>query len=364
MSKTGTNLTEEHLDTALEQLPVNLQIISREGRTVRINKKFEQTFGVDADVLMSKGYNFFKDRNLIERGIASAVRRVFNGEKVEMPIIDFDAVDQVTGEKVSYLVRIEAFPIITESNITHVGLIYDNISEKVDLQKSLLEKNKELETFVYTVSHDLKSPLSVITSCTDILRDVAEDDEFINKQLDMILRSSMKMKDFIDSILALSRAGRDDEAQPYNTPVTIIVKSLTQDMQTANPDVKMSIEIEEMPLLEVHPNDVSQLFQNLIWNAFKYRDREKKLKIKVGCKKYSNNLRFFVEDNGLGIGLSEQKKIFTIFYRGASACRQENIDGTGVGLAICKKITDKVGGKIWVESEEGKGSTFFFTVPL
>jgi PAS domain S-box-containing protein len=362
MSKTGSILTEEHLETTLEQLPVNVQIINRDGRTVRVNKKFEQTFGVDADVLMSKGYNFFKDRNLIERGIASAVRRVFNGEKVEMPVINFDAVDQITGEKLNHLVRIEAFPIIADNNITHVGLIYDNISEKVDLQKSLIEKNKELETFVYTVSHDLKSPLSVITSCVDILRDI-EPDEFITKQLDMIMRSSIKMKDFIDSILALSRAGREDEARPYKTPITIIAKSLYQDLQTANPGVKMEITVEKMPEVEIHPNDTSQLLQNLIWNSFKYRDKTKKLKINIGHSKISSGLRFHVEDNGLGIGLSEQEKIFSIFYRGSSSCKHENIDGTGVGLAICKKIIDKAGGKIWVESEEGKGSKFYFTVP-
>lgn len=364
MSKSGSaNLTEEHLETILEQIPVNLQIINKEGRTVRVNKRFEQTFGVDSEVLMSKGYNFFKDRNLMGRGIVSAVKRVFHGEKVEMPVINFDAVDSITGDKVSYLIRLEAFPIVFDNNITHAGLIYDNISEKVDLQKSLIEKNKELETFVYTVSHDLKSPLSVITSCAEIIRESEPDQEFIGRQLDMIMRSSTKMKDFIDSILSLSRAGREDEKRPYEAPLTIIVKSLLQDLKTASPGVKMDVRIEEMPLMEIHPGDASQLFQNLIWNAAKYRDPGRKLELTIGSKKLTSGTRFYVKDNGLGISLSEREKIFSIFYRGSSSSKHGNIEGTGVGLAICKKIIDKVGGRIWVESEEGKGSTFYFTIP-
>ena len=349
----------------VDQTPINLQIIDKEGWTTLASQSLIHSFGIEEDDLVGIGkHNFFEDKHLQEAGIAKAVKTAFKGERSVLPLVEI-APSENTGEMERNLFRIETFPIETDETITHVGIVYEDISDKILLQRDLITKNAELETFVYTVSHDLKSPLAVISGCAEHLVNTRNDEKLFNKQIDMILRNTAKMRDFVDSILSLSRAGRySDEAEDHQSPVLILVKGIVSDLKATYEDEPIQVEIGELPKVSLHPDDVTHVFQNLIFNAYKYRSPGRPLELKIDCREISNYYRFSVGDNGRGIDVAELDRIFDVFYRGKNVHEDsESQEGTGIGLSIVRKAVQKVGGKVWVESAPGEGSTFYFTLP-
>lgn len=351
--------SNDFLSSVIDNSPFSLQIVHREGWTVKVNKAFVRLLGVSESDIVGEGtHNFFSDKRLIAAGIVGAVRKAFQGEITSMPLVELEGDDvraPGTGEAV---VSVVAFPIVQRGRIQSVGVVYEDITEKASLQQELMAKNTELEAFVYTIAHDLKSPLGVISACGQILSETTEGDEE-KKQTAMILRNAERMREFISGILSLSRAGRWDAEQTYNTPASTIVKGLFQDLQAQFPDQEMRLNVEDLPSINLHHDAATQLFQNLIVNAHKYRHPDRVPEISASCESVGGAYRFAVSDNGVGIRPEERKKIFNVFYRGSDTDRA----GSGVGLAIAGRVVQRAGGKIWVKSRPGEGSTFYFTIP-
>lgn len=234
--------------------------------------------------------------------------------------------------------------------------------EKLEQRKEDLEKkNKELEAFVYTVSHDLRTPLISLEGFSDMLSeefgDVLGEDGI--HYLERIKANVQKMDDFIDDLLELSRIGRKE---PPKEDVNMggVVDEVLEDLRSRIEEKDINVEVKgDMPTICFQRKRVYQIFSNLVSNACKYMGEPENPRIEIGFEDKGDKCLFWVEDNGIGIEEDQKDKVFEIFQRE----ERGDAKGTGVGLAIVKRIIENQGGEIWVESEKGEGSTFYVNLP-
>jgi len=231
----------------------------------------------------------------------------------------------------------------------------------------LEQKNTELEEFVYTISHDLKSPLLSIAGFSYLIQTKIKDelDEELKTYFESIKRNIARTESIIEDILEYSRIGRVDEEKGHyslNEILEEVVVSFLPRLKAGN--VMLSIETD-MPKVHIVKKRIMQVFENLIDNAIKFMDFEKQKKeIKIGIhEKGERFVVVYVSDTGYGIKESDIPKLFRLFTRIRNPLT-EDISGSGIGLANVKKIIENCGGKVWVESKEGVGSKFFLQIPL
>jgi len=227
--------------------------------------------------------------------------------------------------------------------------------------QELARSNEELEQFAHIVSHDLQEPLRMVTSYLQLLEQrykgqLDEDaDDFINFAVD----GAERMRTMIEDLLAYSRVGtRGKPFQPTDTDVAL--DQALANLQIAIEESNAEITGDDLPTVTADESQLIQLFQNLIGNAIKFQKEDASPRIHVDAERVGDMWHFSVADNGIGIDSDDAERIFQIFRRLHS---REEYEGTGIGLAVCKRIVERHGGRIWVESEPGEGSTFFFTIP-
>ncbi|MEP3838485.1 MAG: YfiR/HmsC family protein [Algibacter sp.] len=237
--------------------------------------------------------------------------------------------------------------------------------------RQLSLKNKELEQFAYITSHDLQEPLNTISSFIDIIKDEYEskfDDDGV-QMLGFIKEGSVRMKKLIDELLKYSRLGRSKEYEDVNCMPLLDV--LTSDLHNTIKNSNAEIKYDALPIVKGNETELRLLFQNLITNGIKFRNPNTKPIINIACnevretdsilKKDQKFWVFSVSDNGIGIAKEYQDRVFDIFQRLHSRLEYE---GSGIGLAHCKKIVEAHSGKIWFTSEKGEGTTFSFSIPM
>jgi PAS domain S-box-containing protein len=252
---------------------------------------------------------------------------------------------------------------------THYVCVSEDISEQKQAEEAILranaqlaQANEELQQFVYTVSHDLKSPLVTIEGFVGLLKQDVADERFdrLVKFTDRVSEGTRRMRANIDDLLELSRIGR-----VVNPPEMIDTRELVLQLQR-----QMELQITEagatvtvmpdMPAVYGDRVRLEQVLQNLISNAIKYgRPEEGDARISVGGAVVGDEIRLFVADNGPGVAEEYRERIFGLFQR-----LQSDREGTGIGLAIVKRVASIHGGRAWVESTSGQGATFFFAIPV
>jgi len=258
--------------------------------------------------------------------------------------------------------RDQALQEISERKRTEKALIENEKKLEVTLAE-LADKNTELETFVYTVSHDLKTPIVTIEGFIGALREDFGDliDENAEKYLNYMSDASRKMEVLINDLLYLSRIGRLPERKGEFS-FDDLMKKVLKTLQPHIDESGVTLNVEKgLPLIYGEIERLGQVIENLLSNAVKYMGKENPApRIDVGVMEQGGQIVFFVRDNGIGIEKHYYPKIFEIFQRLPSG--KKIGEGTGVGLTIVKRIIEHHGGKIWLESELGKGTTFFFTL--
>lgn len=242
-----------------------------------------------------------------------------------------------------------------------------DVIEKADLRKQVqlyqdyLEKsNVALSEFTHTVSHDLKAPLRRMISFCELLEESAGDslNEESREYMERISANARRLQKFVDDLLAYSRvlhAHEDLEKVDLST----LARDVSEDLSFMVEETHAKIEIGDLPRVAAYPTRIRQLFLNLISNALKYHG-EKKPEVEISCSEKNGQYVFEIADNGIGIPKAAQESVFNAFQRMHS---QDAIEGTGLGLSICKKVVEAHKGDIWVESEPGKGSRFYFSLP-
>ena len=267
----------------------------------------------------------------------------------------------------------EFFPVEITARLQEIGeevvllVVLRDITERKQVEKALeqskleLEQsNTDLERFASIASHDLREPLRAISGFANLLakrygdRLDAEADEYIA----YILDGTKRLQGLIDALLVYSRVGTRGKAfEPANCEEILsgVISNLTVVIEESGAELTH----DPLPGVMGDRGQLEQLFQNLISNAIKFRGQEEP-EIHVGLKRKGTEWEFSIKDNGIGIEAQYLERIFVIFQR---LHTQEEYPGTGLGLAICKRIVERHGGRIWAESEFGKGSTFYFTLP-
>jgi two-component system sensor kinase len=252
------------------------------------------------------------------------------------------------------------FSQLQQLNVTLEQRVADRTGDLRARTEELARSNSELEQFAYVASHDLQEPLRTITGYCKLLEQECDrhTNEKAREYIAHAVDGANRMKTLINDLLAYSRVGsrgRDFEATDCGDALNVALRNL----QTPIAEAKATVSRDPLPTVMADPTQLIQVFQNLIGNAVKFRGLRRP-EIHIGAQRRDSEWCFSVRDNGIGIEPEERERVFKIFHRLHGRTVYE---GTGVGLAICKKTVERHGGKIWVESEVGEGSTFFFTLP-
>jgi PAS domain S-box-containing protein len=226
---------------------------------------------------------------------------------------------------------------------------------------ALKRANLDLQQFAYSASHDLREPLRMVSTYSAMLtrKFSGQLGDTGEQYLRFIVDGAARMRKLLDDLVAFTQASTFEGAEPEEFDANEALDAALKNLEPAIRDSGAIIVRGALPAVRIHPFQLEQLFQNLIGNALRYRG-EAPPRIDVAAEKSGNAWLFRVQDNGIGIDPKYQEQIFGIFKRLHSAA---DFPGAGMGLAICERIVQRAGGRIWVESQAGHGSTFFFTLP-
>ena len=258
----------------------------------------------------------------------------------------------------SSIERNQALKALQESERQYRALF----EQETQLRQELSRSNTELQEFAYIASHDLQEPLRAISGYTKLLQTeyTTQLDSTAHEYMDFVIDGTKRMRELIEDLLAYSRVGT---SEPVFSQVDCnsIVREAVVNLQTSIEESQAEIIYRDLPCLMAERGQLVQLFQNILSNAVKFRRRDVSPKIAVRAKLQQDSTWLFsIEDNGIGIKPEYYDRIFKIFKRLHS---QREFSGTGIGLALCRKIVERHGGKMWVESQLGNSTTFFFTIP-
>jgi two-component system sensor kinase FixL len=346
----------------LDTMPVGVIIVGRDKIIRRVNKTALKMMGCKSpqDIIGYTCHKVICPAEVNKCPVIDLGNSVDNSEKVllksdgqEIPILKTVLPITLEGEEVF----LEAFVDITERRQAEQEL--EKLNKDLELAVwELRRTNKELQEFAYITAHDLKTPLRGIGTLADwISKDYADKfDENGREQVRLLVEKAKQMSALIDDILQYSRLGHSNPEKQQVDLNEVLPKVISG----INPPENIQITIEnKLPVLMCEETQIIQVFQNLLSNGVKYMDKSEG-QIKVGCIKQNGFWKFSIADNGPGIDEKYHKKIFKIFQ---TLSPRDRADSTGIGLSIVQKIIELNAGVVWVESELGKGSTFFFTFP-
>jgi two-component system, chemotaxis family, sensor kinase Cph1 len=362
-SEDALHEAREKLNIALENAGIGVWEWNLQTGEVIWDEKLERMFGLDPGTF-GKTFSAF-ERLVHEEDIPQVEKALKNTIEKGMP---FETIFRTKTElgKIKY---ISSKAFVNKDNIGKLvrfsGVCFDITGMReetenliLELNEELLRSNKDLESFAYAASHDLQEPLRMVTSYTQILEMKYKDilDEKGLEYIHFASEGAKRMYELLNGLLDYSRIhkkGKAFNAVNMNQVLDAVLKNLSFKIE----EKKAVIKIHKLPNVVADESQMIQLFQNLISNSIKFSTKIPL--IDVSCKLENNQYVFSVKDKGIGIEPQYFDKIFQIFQR---LHVRKKFEGTGIGLAICKRIVERHGGKIWVQSDPGKGSAFFFTM--
>ena len=366
--------TQHELDVLLRAMPLAVVQTDRDGIVQYWNEPAAEMFGWSTDEVVGQRPRHIPPEDKVE--MATLRQEVLSGESLTgveterqardgalIPVsISLAPVRDTAGEIISVMSVIED---VTERREAEAALHKLN----VELEKRVAERtaqleatNKELETFAYSVSHDLKAPLRGIDGYSRFLQEDYGDvlDEEGTTLLSNIRRSTKQMNQLIDDLLAYSRL---DRQKVRRVPINLaqIVQTLVVEQQEAIAARDATIARKGLDVtVMADPDGLAMALRNLLDNALKFTPETRQPVIEIGCEATVDGYRIWVQDNGIGFDMTFQERIFEVFQR---LHRSEAYPGTGVGLAMVRRAVERLGGTVWAESERGKGATFYLEIP-
>ncbi|MFP4103914.1 sensor histidine kinase [Coleofasciculus sp.] len=336
-------------------------VLDQQGRVLDANQEYSRVTGHSSlsDILGKSVLDWIAPYDL-ERN-AAEIQKVL----VERSVQNLET-DYCHANGTIIPIEVNARVIDTEDGFRILALCRDITERKQARQElkaaiaDLSRSNQELEQFAYVASHDLREPLRKIRSYSDLLvkRYQGQLDKRADKYIAYITDATQRMQTLISDLLTYSRVSKP-ELIPEPTDLGRILNTTLTDLNSLIKENKAMITADSLPTVNANPTQMAQLLQNLITNGIKFCTQQSP-RIHITATREGQFWQIAVQDNGIGIEKQYRDRIFVIFQR---LHYPEEYPGTGIGLAICKKIVERHGGQIWVESELGQGSTFYFTLP-
>jgi PAS domain S-box-containing protein len=349
----------------LESAPDAMIIVNRHGIIRLVNAQAEKVFNYSRDEMIGQRVEMLIPSS-------SAIRHSLHRESffADPKVRSMGIGLELYGRRkngIDFPVEISLSPLETEEGLWVSAAIRD-ITEKKQDHESLRDyarkleiSNNNLEQFAYVASHDLQEPLRTITNFAEILskNELGKLDADSTLYMNYIVTASERMKVLIRDLLMYSRIGKKRVIEMVDCAA--VINNVLNDMNLMIKENNAKITVHSLPTIMASKTEINQLFLNLISNAVKYKKEDVTPEVEVNAKQENNHWLFMVKDNGIGIDKEFNERIFIIFQR---LHNQNKYSGTGIGLATCRKIVEMSGGHIWVESEPGRGSTFYFTVQI
>lgn len=370
------------LETAVD--PVIL--IDKSGTIIEVNESTEVLFGYRNEVMVGSNVSMLMpdpDRSAHD----GYLQRYLDTGEARIIGIGRDVI-ALRSDGTSFPIRLSVSEVRGHDEPLFTGIIHDLTQQKAaeaalrrvneeleqrvrertdELESSLRElarSNRDLEQFAYIASHDLQAPLRNVRQGLELLDDhltttvgAGFDDE-ANELRRLVVGAVRKMEDLISGLLSYSRVQRTGETATQEISLDELLDGLLSQLRTDLDYARVSVEVGPMPTVSGDVTQLSQLMQNLLQNAIKYRSSEAEPTIGISSALVDGEHVISVSDNGIGVDEAKHDRIFELFRRG-----HPGYDGVGLGLAICQRIVERHGGRIWVESRPGEGATFSFTLP-
>jgi len=355
-AKADLKYLKEYSEKIVESIPSSLLVLDRNLNIKLVNRTYRKIRGIKDDDVVGKNIKeVFTSDLLKEGGLLKALDEVMETRETrrlyKVRHTSTDHSEKILNITASAIDRVEE----------DIILIIEDDTERARLTEAVGEKNKALESFVYSISHDLRAPIISIQGFSSILLSDFQNklDDTGKRYLTRIHANVRQMEILIDDLLEFSRIGRTDGAFE-DVPSAEIIRDV---LDVLGPKLKkrgIKVDVRgKLPVIHCKKMRIFQVFENLIQNSVKYMGDSKSPVIEIGCKETDGFHEFYVKDNGIGIDQKYHKRIFQIFQR----LKEVTAKGTGVGLAIVERIAEVHGGSVRVESEKGKGATFYFTLP-
>lgn len=335
------------------------------GRIVDTNDAFQQMLGHEKEALLS-----LREANLTPPKWRASVAKIVAEQVLPLGRSEVFEKEYVRADGSRFPAELRTF-LITDDSRNPIGMwsIVRDVTQRKQAEmereaaiKALKRSNEDLKQFAYVASHDLQEPLRMVASYTQLLAERYEDqlDEKAHKFIHYAVDGAERMQTLIRDLLAFSRVEtRAQEFKLIDSQGALCIA--IANLKTLIDETETLVTIDDLPYVQADESQLTQVFQNLISNGIKFRKPSTTPRIHVSAEHVEDRWCFAVQDNGIGIASKYKERVFVIFKR--LHTRQE-YPGTGIGLAVCKRIVRRHGGRIWFESSPGKGTTFYFTLPI